>query len=646
MRSIAAGTAAIGVTCDIDCTIFARLERLPAHTTTLVARAAGKAGERTLAKFRKTRARARALPLHRSSDRAGEPGPAARARERPVDSPLDLFPSSDRAARVPAPVLQTASAGLSMRLLPVLIAAALRRARRCGARRRGTCLADQAAAADGRRSRGCRARAGVGADAKMALASLAGFDTIRITSIWSPGETGGRRHRAPLPPDRGRRGAAARDPRDRLGLPIRRTTTPVTATARAQFAVVRGVDPAPGAGRAVPDRRQRAEPEPLLDAAVHDAGGGDAAASSYLGLLAQTYDAIKAVAPGVTRDRRIALAARQRQPALVPADPLPDALHPRPRHRLSAERPHAPGDGLVRDPPVPRDTRRIPPTFAHPRSTTISLADYGKLRPAPRRSAFDGTRQRGSTLPIIYDEFGVQTKQPDDKRLIYANQNLPSASTPSTRRPRARYYRAGAPAGRVPAERGRTPLLPRHRRGRARPVAVRASTTPTTRRSRAFPLVRSAAGAARAGRWSRPAASLAFARGCGLACAAWTGPVRRLHVLPRRPGLAAAAGRGARRGEGRLRRGRRVLGGAHGRPADYTCTGVRPDCDFFLWKITERYDRPGRAGRGAERDPARRLARRPRSRTSRRPARPSTRARASRGRSRRTTSRTSSSTRS
>src|SRR3954463_14570526 len=28
----------------------------------------------------------------------------------------------------------------------------------------------------------------LGADAKMALASLAGFDTIRITSIWSPGE--------------------------------------------------------------------------------------------------------------------------------------------------------------------------------------------------------------------------------------------------------------------------------------------------------------------------------------------------------------------------------------------------------------------------------------------------------------------------
>jgi hypothetical protein len=55
VRSVAAGTAAIGVTCDIDCTVYARLERLPRHSTTLVARAAGKAGERALAQFRKTR---------------------------------------------------------------------------------------------------------------------------------------------------------------------------------------------------------------------------------------------------------------------------------------------------------------------------------------------------------------------------------------------------------------------------------------------------------------------------------------------------------------------------------------------------------------------------------------------------------------
>src|SRR5918912_2451787 len=28
----------------------------------------------------------------------------------------------------------------------------------------------------------------------------------------------------------------------------------------------------------------------------------------------------------------------------------------------------------------------------------------------------------------------------------------------------------------------------------------------------------------------------------------------------------------------------------------YSCTGVRPDCDFFLWKITQRYDDLGELG--------------------------------------------------
>ena len=41
----------------------------------------------------------------------------------------------------------------------------------------------------------------------------------------------------------------------------------------------------------------------------------------------------------------------------------------------------------------------------------------------------------------------------------------------------------------------------------------------------------------------------------------------------------------------------------------YSTAGVRPDCDFFLWKITERYDGPRRARRRAERHAARRLAR-------------------------------------
>jgi len=83
---------------------------------------------------------------------------------------------------------------------------------------------------------------------------------------------------------------------------------------------------------------------------------------------------------------------------------------------------------------------RIPPTFAHPHSTAISLADYGKLVGLLGR-AFDGTRQRGSTLPIIYDEFGVQTNQPDDKRLLYANQGMPSAGDAVDEATQGRYYR-------------------------------------------------------------------------------------------------------------------------------------------------------------------------------------------------------------
>jgi hypothetical protein len=51
IRSVAAGTAALGVTCDLDCTIVARLERLPAHTTTVSVRAAGRVGEKTIVKF-------------------------------------------------------------------------------------------------------------------------------------------------------------------------------------------------------------------------------------------------------------------------------------------------------------------------------------------------------------------------------------------------------------------------------------------------------------------------------------------------------------------------------------------------------------------------------------------------------------------
>jgi hypothetical protein len=55
VRSVATGTAAIKVTCDLDCSIAARLEKLPRHSTTLSVRASGRVGEPTLVRFPQTR---------------------------------------------------------------------------------------------------------------------------------------------------------------------------------------------------------------------------------------------------------------------------------------------------------------------------------------------------------------------------------------------------------------------------------------------------------------------------------------------------------------------------------------------------------------------------------------------------------------
>jgi hypothetical protein len=72
VRSVAAGTAAIGVTCDIDCTVYARLERLAAALDHARRPRRRQAGERASPSSAR-RARAGPLPLHRPADRTGQP---------------------------------------------------------------------------------------------------------------------------------------------------------------------------------------------------------------------------------------------------------------------------------------------------------------------------------------------------------------------------------------------------------------------------------------------------------------------------------------------------------------------------------------------------------------------------------------------
>jgi hypothetical protein len=79
-----------------------------------------------------------------------------------------------------------------------------------------------------------------------------------------------------------------------------------------------------------------------------------------------------------------------------------------------------------------------PPTLTHPNDTTITIADYGKLV-ATLGQAFDGTAQKGSTLPIVYDEFGVESQIPAAEEGQYSGIE-PATVHPVDEATQAAYY--------------------------------------------------------------------------------------------------------------------------------------------------------------------------------------------------------------
>jgi hypothetical protein len=278
----------------------------------------------------------------------------------------------------------------------------------------------------------------IGADAKMSLAALAGFDTLRVTSIWHPGQRvidDGERSTLQAVAD----SAALHGIRLIVSVyPFGSRTVPQYATTRAQFAAYAASIPS-----LVPSVRYViVGNEPNLNRfwlPQFTKSGLDAAASSYLGLLAQTYDAIKAAAPGTVVIGGSLAPRGSDNPKLVRATHSPTRfiLDLGAAYRRS-HRTRPVMDWFSIHPYLDRSS--LPPTYAHPRTTTISIADYDKLVNLLGR-AFDGTRQRGSTLPILYDEFGVQTSAPTDKRQLYSNHDLPSAGDTVDETTQGRYYR-------------------------------------------------------------------------------------------------------------------------------------------------------------------------------------------------------------
>jgi hypothetical protein len=254
------------------------------------------------------------------------------------------------------------------------------------------------------------------ARAKMDLAKAAGFDAVRVTAIWAPGESA---------VDPGQlaalQAAASAAAFDDIQLtvtvmPFGSSTTPLTATARKQFAsfaadVVKRVPLIPNfiIGNE-PNINRYWLPQ-------FGPNGQDVAAVAYEQLLAQTYDAIKAV------DKHAFVIGGSVSPhggddptaTRKTHSPTAFIIDMGNAYRASG-RTKPIMDGFAFHPYG--ENSSVAPDVAHPRSTSIGLADYGKLVTLLGQ-AFDGTAQLGSKLPIFYDEYGIESQIPLRKRRLY-----------------------------------------------------------------------------------------------------------------------------------------------------------------------------------------------------------------------------------
>ncbi len=275
----------------------------------------------------------------------------------------------------------------------------------------------------------------VEAQSKIAQLRLAGLHAVRIESIWTPGAT------EPTPDELAVLQSVSEAGRMEgvrvlvTVMPFGSRTTPLTDEAQGQFAsyaaaIVRetGV-PAIIVGN-----------EPNLNRfwlPQFGPDGSDAAAASYYTLLARTYDAIKAANPDTTV---YGLAVSPR------GSDNPDGIRPTHSPTAFIRDVGAAYRASGRTTPIMdalsihvyEDTSSLPPTFAHPLTTAVAIADYDKLV-GILGQAFDGTAQAGSTLPILYGEYGVETQIPAGKASLYSGTE-PTTTKPTTEATQAAYY--------------------------------------------------------------------------------------------------------------------------------------------------------------------------------------------------------------
>jgi hypothetical protein len=165
--------------------------------------------------------------------------------------------------------------------------------------------------------------------------------------------------------------------------------------------------------------------------------GEDVAAAPYVSLLARSYDALKAISPAIEVIGGALSHAGIDRPNTGRDTHSPTAfIQDMGTAYRSSGRTAPIMDSFSFHPYMLRSDE--PPTLTHPNDTTITIADYGKLV-AALGQAFDGTAQKGSTLPIVYDEFGVESQIPAAKEGLYTGVE-PSTIHPVDEATQAAYY--------------------------------------------------------------------------------------------------------------------------------------------------------------------------------------------------------------
>jgi hypothetical protein len=263
----------------------------------------------------------------------------------------------------------------------------------------------------------------------MRLAARAGLKTIVLSAVWKQGASAA----TDLPPlRRAVRAAKAEGIEPQLAVYQLSSSTPLDDASRLAFSeyAVALVEALPSV------RTVLVGNEPNLNLfwlPQFDSTGGDAAATAYEQLLAVTYDALKTADPKLTvvggnlapRGGDDPSRSRQTHSPTAFIKDLGTAFRASGRTRplMDMFSIHVYGE-----------SPKIPPSFEHPRTTSIGIADYAKLV-ALLGQAFDGTAQAGSKVPIVYGEYGVETNVPS---VGYTGNEIVPTVDPGTQ---ARYYR-------------------------------------------------------------------------------------------------------------------------------------------------------------------------------------------------------------